>query len=637
MPARDGMQPAIRRLDYRPPAFLVDRSTSSSTSTRRRRASRRRSTFRRNPPRTRRRDAALVLDGEDQRDVAVALDGAALPASAYTRDAHALTVLDPPARGSLTVRSTINPAAQRRARGPLRVVGRVLHAVRSRRLPADHVFSRPARRARDLHGDDRRRPRALPGAAVERQSRRAPGALDRRPAFRDAGTTRFRSRRTCSRWSRATSPRSRTRSRRCPAARSHSRSGRRRATCRAAAHAMAALKRAMRWDEERFGREYDLDRFMIFCADDFNMGAMENKGLNIFNSRLVLADPETATDDDYQAIEGVIGHEYFHNWTGNRVTCRDWFQLSLKEGLTVFRDQEFSSRHAARAPSSASPRSTTCAARSSPRTRARWRTRCGPTSTSRSTTSTRRPSTRRAPRSSGCSTRCSAPSASGAAWTSTSSATTARRSPATTSCRRWRTHSRRRPRARAVPALVQPGRHAGGARCADATTPPRRTYTLDIAQHTAPTPGQPDKEPFHIPLAVGLVDPDGARPPAAPRRREPGPRARRACSRSLRERAGIRVHRRAGGAGAVAPARLLGAGAARVRLHRRRARVPRRARQRCRQPLGRRAAQLLQRHPRARARAGATASRARCRRRSRAWRRHASPTTPPIRRCSRWR
>ncbi len=115
------------------------------------------------------------------------------------------------------------------------------------------------------------------------------------------------------------------------------------------AHAMAALKRAMRWDEERYGREYDLDTFMIFCADDFNMGAMENKGLNIFNSKLLLANPETATDADYSSIEGVIAHEYFHNWSGNRVTCRDWFQLSLKEGLTVFRDQEYSSDVGSRA------------------------------------------------------------------------------------------------------------------------------------------------------------------------------------------------------------------------------------------------------------------------------------------------
>jgi len=107
-------------------------------------------------------------------------------------------------------------------------------------------------------------------------------------------------------------------------------------------HALRSLERAMRWDEEQFGREYDLDTYMIVAVDDFNMGAMENKGLNVFNSRYVLASPESATDDDYQAIEEVIGHEYFHNWTGNRITCRDWFQLSLKEGLTIFRDQEFS-------------------------------------------------------------------------------------------------------------------------------------------------------------------------------------------------------------------------------------------------------------------------------------------------------
>jgi aminopeptidase N len=107
-------------------------------------------------------------------------------------------------------------------------------------------------------------------------------------------------------------------------------------------HAMASLIKSMRWDEEVFGLEYDLDIFMIVAVDDFNMGAMENKGLNVFNSKYVLAKPESATDSDFAAIEGVIAHEYFHNWTGNRVTCRDWFQLSLKEGLTVFRDQEFS-------------------------------------------------------------------------------------------------------------------------------------------------------------------------------------------------------------------------------------------------------------------------------------------------------
>ncbi|WP_334129027.1 aminopeptidase N [Sneathiella sp.] len=107
-------------------------------------------------------------------------------------------------------------------------------------------------------------------------------------------------------------------------------------------HAMESLKKAMRWDEEKYGREYDLDIFMIVAVSDFNMGAMENKGLNVFNSKYVLASPETTTDADFDGIESVIAHEYFHNWTGNRITCRDWFQLTLKEGLTVFRDQEFS-------------------------------------------------------------------------------------------------------------------------------------------------------------------------------------------------------------------------------------------------------------------------------------------------------
>ncbi|MGZ3710474.1 MAG: aminopeptidase N, partial [Bdellovibrionota bacterium] len=115
------------------------------------------------------------------------------------------------------------------------------------------------------------------------------------------------------------------------------------------AHAMDSLKKSMKWDEDTFGLEYDLDIFMIVAVDDFNFGAMENKGLNIFNSNYVLAKPATATDSDYEGIEGVVAHEYFHNWTGNRITCRDWFQLSLKEGLTVYRDQEFSSDMTSRA------------------------------------------------------------------------------------------------------------------------------------------------------------------------------------------------------------------------------------------------------------------------------------------------
>ena len=115
------------------------------------------------------------------------------------------------------------------------------------------------------------------------------------------------------------------------------------------AHAMESLKKAMRWDETAYGLEYDLDLYMIAAVDDFNMGAMENKGLNVFNTPYVLADPASATDSDFENVEAVIGHEYFHNWTGNRVTCRDWFQLSLKEGLTVFREQQFSADMGSRA------------------------------------------------------------------------------------------------------------------------------------------------------------------------------------------------------------------------------------------------------------------------------------------------
>ena len=115
------------------------------------------------------------------------------------------------------------------------------------------------------------------------------------------------------------------------------------------AHAMAALRTAMAWDEANYGREYDLDVFNIVAVADFNFGAMENKGLNVFNSKYILADAETATDADFDAVAAVVAHEYFHNWTGNRVTCRDWFQLSLKEGLTVFRDQQFSADQGSRA------------------------------------------------------------------------------------------------------------------------------------------------------------------------------------------------------------------------------------------------------------------------------------------------
>ena len=168
-------------------------------------------------------------------------------------------------------------------------------------------------------------------------------------------------------------------------------------------HAMNSLMASVVWDEARFGLPLDLERFMIVAVEDYNMGAMENKGLNVFNTKYVLASAATATDEDFRDIESVVGHEYFHNWTGNRITCRDWFQLSLKEGLTVFRDQEFSMDMAGEASARAVKRiedvrvlRQRC---SSPKTPAPWRTRCGPTATPPSTTSTPPPCTRRVPRS----------------------------------------------------------------------------------------------------------------------------------------------------------------------------------------------------------------------------------------------
>ena len=193
-------------------------------------------------------------------------------------------------------------------------------------------------------------------------------------------------------------------------------------------YAMDSLKRAMRWDEEKYGREYDLDIFMIVAVSAFNFGAMENKGLNIFNDKLLLASPETATDDDYARIESVVAHEYFHNWTGDRITCRDWFQLSLKEGLTVFRDQSFS----ADMRSAAVCRIQDVKAlrmRQFVKTPAPSPIRCSRRATSPSTISTRRPSMRKAPKSSGCSRRWSATRVTARRPISISSAMTARPPP----------------------------------------------------------------------------------------------------------------------------------------------------------------------------------------------------------------
>ena len=344
-----GMRAASkRRVDYRPPAFLVDdvaleldldpaRTEVATTFA-----------FRRNPAAARAdRRAPLVLDGEQQENVRVELDGRALAPDALTVRTSALALAGVPEAGTLTVRSTIAPARNVALEGLYVSSGVFCTQCEPEGFRRITYFpDRPdvlARYRVTLRADRIRYPTLLANGNLV-----ASGALDggrhfatwhdpfRKPTYLFAVVAGDLA---------ALEDAFVTRSGRRVALRIFGTPG----NLQRCQHAMESLKRAMRWDEERYGREYDLDTFMIFCADDFNLGAMENKGLNIFNSRLILADAATATDEDFNAIEGVVGHEYFHNWTGNRVTCRDWFQLSLKEGLTVFRDQEFSSDQGSRA------------------------------------------------------------------------------------------------------------------------------------------------------------------------------------------------------------------------------------------------------------------------------------------------
>src|SRR5690349_1819195 len=338
---RDSRIAIKRRQDYRPPAFLVPSIELALSLAAESTQVAAKLEFRRNPYADEAdQDAPLVLDGEQQDDVEVELDGKPVAASRLRVRSGGLTLLDAPVEGSLTVRSRISPARNVALEGLYLSSGVFCTQCEPEGFRRITYFpDRPdvlARYTVTLRANRSECPVLLSNGNLIAQGALANGrhfatwhdpfpkpsylfatVAGNLAALEDGFVTRSGRRVALRIYSTAANV----------------------ARCR---HAMEAVKKAFRWDEERFGREYDLDAFMIFCADDFNMGAMENKGLNIFNSRLVLAEPATATDDDYAAIDGVIGHEYFHNWTGNRVTCRDWFQLSLKEGLTVFRDQEFS-------------------------------------------------------------------------------------------------------------------------------------------------------------------------------------------------------------------------------------------------------------------------------------------------------
>ncbi|MBI1261450.1 MAG: aminopeptidase N [Rhizobiales bacterium] len=271
------------------------------------------------------------------------------------------------------------------------------------------------------------------------------------------------------------------------------------------AYAMGALQRSMKWDEDVFGREYDLDIFMIVAVSAFNMGAMENKGLNVFNDKYILARPDTATDADYANIEAIIAHEYFHNWTGNRITCRDWFQLCLKEGLTVFRDQEFTGDMRSR-PVKRISDVRLLRAHQFPEDNGPLAHPVRPDSYieinnfytatvyEKGAELVRMIHTMAGPEKfrKGMDLYFERHDGEAATVEDFISSLADGAGLDLTQFSRWYAQS-------GTPELIASGQYDAGA----------KSYTLSLSQICAPTPGQPTKEPYHIPVAVGLIDADG--------------------------------------------------------------------------------------------------------------------------------
>ncbi|MCK6450717.1 MAG: aminopeptidase N [Alphaproteobacteria bacterium] len=335
---KDAAPRAIRLADYTPPDFLVESVDLEFDLDERATIVRSRLGLRRNPARPAGRP--LALDGQGLTLLSLALNGRELTSGDYVLAHESLTIADVPERFVLDVGTRIDPSANTALEGLYVSSGNFCTQCEAEGFRRITFYpDRPdvmARFTTTIRADHGRYPVLLSNGNLVGEGRLSDGRHFARwedpfpkPAYLfalvagrlvsvdDAFVTRSGRRVTLQIF---VEPGNEDK----------------------CAHAMASLKKAMKWDEERFGLEYDLDRFMIVAVGDFNMGAMENKGLNIFNTKYILARPDTATDADYAGIESVVAHEYFHNWTGNRVTCRDWFQLSLKEGLTVFRDQEFS-------------------------------------------------------------------------------------------------------------------------------------------------------------------------------------------------------------------------------------------------------------------------------------------------------
>ena len=335
-----------RLADYRPPAFVIDTVDLVFDLGEEKTSVKARLSVRRNPAAPE-RDAALKLDGKELELVSLALDGQSLGPNRYQKDAESLTIPGVPDGFTLDIETRTEPQNNTVLAGLYKSGGNFCTQCEPegfRRIT--YFIDRPdmmARYTTTILADKARYPVLLSNGNPVDRGDAAGGRhwakwVDPFPKpsylfalvagdlvpFRDSFKTSAGKTVPLAIWVRKGDE----------------------DKC---AHAMESLKHAMTWDEEKFGLAYDLDVFNIVAVSDFNMGAMENKGLNIFNTKYVLAKPETATDVDFQGIESVIGHEYFHNWTGDRVTCRDWFQLSLKEGLTVYRDQEFSADQGSRA------------------------------------------------------------------------------------------------------------------------------------------------------------------------------------------------------------------------------------------------------------------------------------------------
>jgi aminopeptidase N len=336
---RTDLAQPIRLKDYRPPDWLVDQVWLDVSLHPARTKVRATLLLRPNPKST---AAPVVLDGDGLSLVSLAIEGAALSADSYVATSDSLTIPQPPNRPfKLEIETVIDPSANTQLSGLYRSNGTYCTQCEAEGFRRITYFpDRPdvmAHYTTRIEADKKEVPLLLAnGNLIETgdipEDRHFAVWQDPHPKpsylFALVGGDLA-----------CIEDRFVTMSGRSVTLRifvEHGKENR-------CAYAMDALKRSMRWDEAEFGREYDLDIFMIVAVSDFNMGAMENKGLNIFNDKYVLASAETATDADFAHIEAVIAHEYFHNWTGNRITCRDWFQLCLKEGLTVFRDQEFSS------------------------------------------------------------------------------------------------------------------------------------------------------------------------------------------------------------------------------------------------------------------------------------------------------